>query len=188
MGVVVAGAGISFGLALVLLAAFFRTQNQLLDRIAEWCFVLFGILGVIGIVAVHDWAGEAMRGIVGTALTVMGVAGAAIMGLGELGSALRLVDFRRIAGITTIAFLLFLVWVAGVSALALVTPGSPMPAGLAWLGVVSIATGVAIVGWIVRVPGVVTGDTDPGSMAMTLVLVPMAAIVAWLLWLSRLVG
>lgn len=188
MGVVVAGAGISFGLALVLLAAFFRTQIQLLDRLAEWCFVLFGILGVVGIVGVRDWMGDGMAGVAGTALTAVGVAGAAVMGLAELGSVLRLVDFRRIAGLTTVAFLLFLLWVAGVSAVALTTAPTPMPTSLAWLGVISIASGVAIVAWIVRTPGVITGDAEPGSTAMTVFFLPMVGIVAWMLWLSSLVG
>jgi hypothetical protein len=46
MGWLAIGAGLAFGAAMALLAAFFATSDERYDRIAEWSFVAFGILGV----------------------------------------------------------------------------------------------------------------------------------------------
>jgi len=184
MGWIAAGAGLTFGLALVMLATFFRTQNERFDRVAEWSFVLFGILATPTILAVSGKLGSLGPEPVGIALTIIGVAGVLITGLGELGLVLKLVAFRRISALLTVAFLGFLVWIGGVS-VATVTASSPaLPVNLGWLGIVSIVLGVAIIAWIVRVPGVITGDREPGQAAMAAFFVPMAGIVGWMIWLG----
>jgi hypothetical protein len=121
---------------------------------------------------------------VGIGLTAAGAIGTAVLGLSELGSALKLVDFRRIAGLTTVGFLAFLVWIGGVSIAILATPASAFPATLGWLGLVSIVLGIAVVAWITRTPGVLAGQAEPDPGVMSFFFVPLAGMVAWMVWLG----
>jgi hypothetical protein len=183
MTVIATGAGIAFGLALVLLATFFRTQDSRFDRVAEWCFVVFAALGIPVILAVGDRLGGA-GGAVMTGATAGGALGAGVLGLAELGSSLRLVDFRRIAAITTLGFVAFLVWIGAVSIATIAAQAPVLPVALGWLGIASIGAGLVIIGWIMRTPGVVTGDAEPPALAMAAFFVPMAGIVAWMVGLG----
>jgi hypothetical protein len=185
MGWVAGAAGIAFGLALVLLVTFFATKDSRFDRVAEWCFVAFGLLAVPTVLA----AAERLSGggAITQAGTALGVAGAVGIGLGELGSSLRLVDFRRIATPITVAFLAFLAWIGVASAVIVTRGGLPtggLPAGLGWLGIVAIITGAAIVGRMAREPGVLTGRREPPPLVMAAFLVPTAGIVGWMVWLG----
>jgi hypothetical protein len=180
MALVGAGAGLLFGLAMVMLTVFFITKDERFDRVAEWSFVGFGVLAVIMILAVPAKLADA--GLVGTVITAIGVGGAAIVGLGELGTTLKLVDFRRIATLLTIGFLAFLAWIGATSLLVL--GGGALPPGLGWLGLVAIVVGIGLAGLIVRQPGVISGEVEPGAGLMTAFTVPMAAIVAWMVWLG----
>ena len=180
MGLIAVLAGIAFGLALTLLTAFFATKDARFDRVAEWSFVAFAALAIPTIVTV---AGRLPNG--GPAAqvgTVVGVASVAVIGLGELGSTLRLIDFRRVAPLITVAFLGFLAWIGLTS--ALVISGGGLPANLGWLGLGTIVLGMTIVGWIVREPGVLRGDREPGRGQMAAFFVPMIGIVAWMAWLG----
>jgi hypothetical protein len=176
VGSLAIGAGLTFGVAIVLLMTFFVTGDARYDRIAEWAFVAFALLAVP---TVLDTAGRLpAEGPLAGIATVSGVVGVAALGLGELASALRLADFRRLAPAMTAGFFAFLLWI-GASSLLIVS-GGDLPAVLGWLGVVSIALGVAIVFWILRTPGVLRGDREPPRSQMLAFFLPMLGIVAWL--------
>jgi len=178
-------AGIVFGLSLVLLTAFFRTQDQRMDFFATWGFVVFSILSVPVMLAVLDRMGA--QGVALTALTALtaaGVLGVALLGVTEAVTGLKLIDFRRVAAATTIGFILFLVWVGGVSLIILTGANAAFPATLGWLGLAAIVIGLAIIVWIVRLPGVMTGETEPSQAALVAFFLPLAGIVAWLGWLG----
>src|SRR5512147_1658965 len=95
MALVTAAAGIALGLALGCLGAFFAMKNERFDRVAEWLFVAFGVLGVPAMLTVGGRFADV--GLPATVITIVGVVGAVGTGLGELVLTLRLVDFRRIA-------------------------------------------------------------------------------------------
>jgi hypothetical protein len=179
MGWAVVGTGVFFGLALGLLGAFFVTNNARFDRAAEWSFIAFGILAVPAILEVdrHLPAGPAA-----TVFAVLGIAGAVGLGLGELASALRVLDFRRISLAMTLAFVAFLAWIGGASLLSL--GGGGVPTSIAWLGVAAIAIAVGMLLLIARQPGVMQGESEPGKPQMAAMLLSMAGIVAWLVWLG----
>jgi hypothetical protein len=184
MGLISGAAGVAFGAALILLATFFATKNERFDRVAEWLFVAFAALAIPTMVAV---AGRlSSEGPAVGVVSAVGIIGVALLGLGELGSSLKLVDFRRIAGAMTIGFLAFLAWIGAVSILAIT--GGGLPAELGWFGIGTVAVGIAIVLWIVREPGVITGEREPGRTQMTVLFVPMAGIVAWMAWLGTNLG
>ena len=180
MGLIAAAAGVAFGLALIFLATFFVTRNDRFDRVAEWSFVAFSLLAIPTIVTV---AGRLPNGgLAAQVATVVGVASAAVIGVGELGSTLKLIDFRRVAPLLTLAFMGFLAWI-GLTSVLIIT-GCGFPAGLGWLGIVTIVLGIAIVGWIIREPGVVSGDREPSRAQMTAFFIPMIGIVGWMVWLG----
>lgn len=176
-------AGLALALAIGLLAAFFATKNPRYDRVAEWAFVAFAVLAI----ATMWTAAErlAASGVAITAVTIIGIAGVAALGLGELGSSLRLVDFRRIAGAMALAFQAFLLWVGAIS--ILVVAGDTFPAAFGWLGIVSIVVGIATMLWIIRKPGVMGGEREPGK-EMWLFFLPLAGIVVWMIWLGVLLA
>lgn len=180
MGLLVIGAGLVFGGAIVLLATFFRTKDERYDRIAEWGFVLFAVLGIPAMVVT---AGRLADGgtVVGWA-TVLGGAGVLGLGMGELGSSLGRVDFRKIAPLMTAGFLLFLVWI-GVMSWVILAVGA-LPAGLGWLGLGSITLGIVIVMWIMRDPAVRRAERGPGANGLMLFFVPLVGLVAWMIWLG----
>ena len=180
MALVTAGAGFAFGLALAFLGAFFATKDARLDRVAEWLFVAFGVLAVPAMLAVGGRLPGA--GIAGTALTAIGIIGAVGTALGELAATLHVVDFRRIATPLTAAFVAYLAWVGGVSVL-IVTNGG-LPTALGWLGIVAIAIGIVMIAVVVRQPGVITGDREPGRLPMAGLVLVMVAVVAWMVWLG----
>lgn len=180
MGWMSIAAGIAFGLALVLLATFFVTKDARFDRLAEWSFVVFAVLAIPTIWAAGGRLAEG--GLVSWAAALIGIASVALIGLGELGSTLGVIDFRRIAPLVSVAFFGFLVWI-GIASLLAITAGG-LPAQLGWLGIVTIVLGILIVGWILRTPGVMRGERDPKPTQMVAFFVPMIGIVAWMIWLG----
>jgi hypothetical protein len=176
------GAAILFGLAVVLLAAFFRTRDERLDQIATWSFVVFAVLVIPVMLAVRDRIDP--TGPVGIGLTALGVLGASVLGVAEAATGLRLVDFRRVATATTIAFVLFLVWIGATSLAIVAGPSRTLPLNLGWLGIASIVAGIAVIAWITRQSGVMTGEREPSQAALTAFFLPLAGIVAWLGWLG----
>jgi hypothetical protein len=173
-------AGLAFGGAIALLARFFATKVERYDRAAEWAFVVFAACAIPTIATVGPRLPGG--GTVSAIVTVVGLAAAAVIGLGELGSSLHVVDFRRIAPAITAAFFAFIGWIGAVSILTVTSGG--LPTGLGWLGIVTLVLGVAIIAWIVREPGVLTGKREPRSSQMTAFFVPMIGIVAWMIWLG----
>jgi hypothetical protein len=153
---------------------------------AEWCYVLFGALGSATILTAHDLLSPSVPPTALLILTVGGIAGTATLGLAELGSSLRLVEFQRIAGLTSAAFLLVLAWIAGVSLAGLLATSSPLPVAMGWLGVGSIGAGLLIVAVISRKPGAMSGQAAPDATATRYFLIPMVGIAAWMLWLATL--
>ena len=180
MGLAAGAAGVLFGIAIGALATFFATRNDRFDRVAEWAFVAFAVAAIVTMLAVPPLLPEG--GVLASAVTAVGVVGAAVIGIGELGVALRLIDFRRVSVIITAGFLAFLAWVGGVS--VLVIGGAALPAALGWLGMAAIVVGVALVGLLLARPGVLTGQVEPDPRLMVAFFVPMAGVVAWLLWLG----
>lgn len=174
--------GIALTAALGLLGTFLATKNQIYDRIAEVSFVVFGVTAIITALLVADQFPDGGLGM--TVLTIAGIGGASIVGLGELGTMLRVVDFRRIGMPVTIGFLAFLVWVGVVAVLAI--GDQRFPAAFGWLGIGSIVVGVGTMLWIIRKPGVVSGDADPGA-GMWLFFIPLVGIIAWLIWLGLVI-
>ncbi len=86
----------------------------------------------------------------------------------------------------TLGFLAVLLWIGAASVLLVAAGGTPVALG--WLGLASIAAGIAIVAWIMRVPGVLRGDREPGRAPMLAFFVPMAGIVAWIALLGPGLG
>jgi hypothetical protein len=124
------GAGVLFGLALALLAAFFVTHDRRLDRASEWAFVGFAVLAIPTML---DVAGRLeVEGPAVPILTAMGVLGAAVVGLGELAMTVGLIDYRRVAVPLTIAFLAVLGWI-GLASLLIVVGGGLPPAIVVWM-------------------------------------------------------
>jgi hypothetical protein len=184
VGVIAIGSGVAFAAAMAMLLVFFLTHDERFDRIAEWSFVVFGVLGVITVVATADRTSDS--GLAAQVVAAVGLVGIAGTGLGELAATLRLVDFRRIASLLTLAFVLFLAWVGGVSVLALA--GGALPAALGWLGLTSIAAGAIVLALIARRPGVITGDAEPPRGLTASFFPPLAGIVAWLVGLGLSLG
>jgi len=180
MGLLAIGAGLAFGAAIAFLAAFFKTKVERYDRIAEWGFVVFAVLGIPAMVATA-WRLADGGPVVGWA-TILGGAGVLGLGLGELGSLSGRVDFRRIAPAMTAGFLLFLVWIGAMSWVGLATGGLPPALGL--LGIGSIVVAIAIVMWIMRDPLVRRAEKNPGTAGMTLFFMPLVGLVAWMVWLG----
>lgn len=180
MGWMAALAVVAFGAALGLLMTFFVTHDERFDRVAEWSFVLFAALTIPTMAAVASRISDA--GLAVAIVTAVGISGVAVLGLGELGSALHAVDFRRIAPLATLGFIGFLVWIGGISVLVVVQGG--LPVGLGWLGLVTILLGVTTLLWIAATPGVLAGDREPQRAQMGAFLVPMVGIVAWMVWLG----
>lgn len=180
MGWIAGAAGVAFAGALVLLATFFATKDQRFDRVAEWLFVAFAALAIPTMLAVAERLTS--QGLTVGVVTAVGIGGVGVLGLGELGSSLRLIDFRRIAPVMTIGFLGFLAWIGAVSILMIT--GGGLPETLGWFGLGTIAVGMSIVLWIVRVPGVMSGEREPPMGHMAIFFVPMAGIVAWMVWLG----
>jgi hypothetical protein len=143
---------IAFAVAMGMLTAFFVTNDQRYDRVAEWAFVVFAIAAIPTMLATA--AQFPNGGIVVGVVTAVGIVGVALVGLGELGTALRLVDFRRISPLVTVGFVAFLVWIGVIS--LLIVAGTELPTALGWLGILTIVVGAAIIAWIIRVPGVMT--------------------------------
>ncbi|HET9681535.1 MAG TPA: hypothetical protein VFP19_05800 [Candidatus Limnocylindrales bacterium] len=181
MGWLAIGAGVAFGTAMALLASFFVTKDERYDRAAEWSFVAFGLLGVPAAIAIADrlsGAGPASNVVAG-----LGIAGIAATALGELGTTLGLLDFRRVAAILSLAFVAILLWVGGASVLALSTGAFPAAAG--WLGLATIVVVLALfVAIAIRTPGMFTGAADPPRGPMVAFFVPLVGIVAWLVWMG----
>lgn len=171
-------AALSLAGAMVLLTLFFATRNERYDRIAEALFVAFGVLQLPVVVVVSGGTQSPLAYIsVG-----LGLAGAAGIAIGELLSLLGLIDFRRVAGPLTLAFLAFLAWI-GLTSVEML--GSPLyPAALAWLGIASIAAGTLIVASMMLTPGVIRGDREPGRLQMLTFFAPLTGMVAWMLWLA----
>lgn len=180
MTVIATGAGTFFGLALAMLAAFFRTQDVRYDRLAEWSFVAFALLGVptilatAGLLPVHQVAVPVLTG--------LGVAGVVALGVGEAGTTLGILDFRRIAVPVTIAFVAFLVWIGGVS--VLVVLDGRLGAGVGWLGIVTILSGLGTTGWMAARRGVLTGERAPSTAQVAVLLLVVVGIVGWMVWLG----
>jgi hypothetical protein len=177
MGWIGAGAGGCFALALWLLAAFLVTARERFDRLAEWFFVAFGVLGTITVVAA---AAALPSSGLGAGLTLIGAAGCIGLGIAELGVTLRLVEFRRVEFAVTVAFVAVLAWIAGTSALALANERPPV--GLGWLGLAGLATGALAVAATAR-----GGPGSEGGRSVATLLValpPLVAIAAWMGWLG----
>jgi len=173
------GAGISFGLALGLLAAFFITRDARLDRLSEWAFVVFAILATPTILAVGDRLGD--RPAI-TAITAAGIVAVLAVGLSELAMTRQLVDFRRLAPVVSVAFLGFIAWIALASLFVLT--GSSLPTGLGWLGIAAVALGAGVTGLLARRPGVLSGEQEPDRRVAIMLVVPLVGIVAWMVWLG----
>lgn len=185
MGWLAIGAGLAFGTAMGFLAAFFVTNEERYDRVAEWSFVVFAILGVPTALALADRLAAA--GLAGNVITGLGIAGIAVTGAGELGTTLRLVDFRRVAAILSLAFLAIVAWVGGVSVLVLST--GAFPSAIGWLGIGSIVITLVLFGVVaVRTPGMFSGAGDPPRGPMIAFFLPLVGIVAWLVWLGASLG
>jgi hypothetical protein len=178
MGWVLAVAGVAFGAAMAMLVVFLVTDDARYDRVAEWCFVAFGVLGAPSILVL----GGRLPGVVGTIATVLGVVGAAGVGLGELATATGLADFRRIGPLVTGAFLALLAWIGLVS--LLIVGGTEFPVALGWLGIASIVGGLVIVAWAARLPGVLSGGQQPPRSLTLTFLVPAAGITLWMIGLG----
>lgn len=183
MGGLSIGAGVILGAAILLLWRFFQTGDTRMDRLAEVGFVVFAVLAAPTILAVGERFGDDP---VRRAATIGGVAGVVVLGLGELGSLLGLLDFRRIGAIVGLAFVVFLGWI-GVTSAGLLD-GESLPAGLGWLGLGSIVVGVSTIVPLSLQTGREGGDTVPSGRRMLFVLLPIAGVVAWLIWLGLALG
>jgi len=177
---IVAATGMTFGAALSCLALFFVTSRERFDRIAEWLFVAFAILAVPTVLAVASRLPS--TGPIVPVVSAIGIVGAVGIGVGELATTLRVIDFRRLAPWVTGAFLAFVAWI-GLVALEIVMAGG-LPVALGWFGLATVGAGLLIVVSIVRRPGVLRGEVEPPRTQLVAFIVPMAGIVVWLVWLG----
>lgn len=180
MMVIATGAGAFFGLALAMLAAFFRTQDARYDRLAEWSFVAFALLGVptifatAGLLPAHQVAVPIFTG--------LGIVGVVALGVSEAGTTLGLLDFRRVAVPVTVAFVAFLAWIGGVS--VLVVLDGRLGTGVGWLGIVTILAGLGTTGWMAAQRGILTGERAPSNPQVAVLLLVVVGVVAWMVWLG----
>jgi hypothetical protein len=181
MGPVAAGAALTFGAALGLLAMFFATKDDRFDRAAEWSFVGFAILAVPMVLSVGGRFANAGATIV--VATVLGVGGAVVLGLGELAMTLKVVDFRRLAPAMALAFVAYLGWIGIVGVLTIAGAGD-LPLALGWLAVLSIIVTIAAVGWILATPGVPVGAAEPSRTQMIAFVLPLVGVIGWMLGLA----
>lgn len=183
MGPIVLAAGALLGLAIAGLALFFRTGDARFDRVAEWAFAGFGLTGAISALTLAGRIGEA-GGLLAGVASGLGVTGTVLLGLAELATALRLVAWRRVAPLTTLAFVGVLLWI-GLASVAIASGAAPsLPVGIGWLGIGAIVAGLGVLTWLGRTPGLLTGQAAPPPTAMAGFLVPAAAMVGWFAWLG----
>lgn len=173
-------AGVTFSLALVLLAVFFVAQSRLADSLSNWAFLAFEILSVPVILEIHR------RYVDDTSLTwiatVLGLLAMAVLIVSGLLVVAGRVTFPQVAIPQTAAFALFSVWIAATSWLALAFGG--LPAGLGWLGFVAIVLTLGTIGLMSRDRALVRGERPPTRPEMVMGVVPFIALAAWLLWLG----
>lgn len=183
MGPIALAAGVLLGLAMLGLALFFRTGDRRFDQVAEWGFAGFGLTGALTALEVAGRIGDA-GGLLAAVGSGLGVAGTILLGLAEVATALRLLDWRRVAPLTTLAFVGVLAWI-GLVSVSLASGAAPtIPAGVGWLGIGSIVAGFGVITWLARLPGMLTGQAAPPASAMAAFLVPAAGLVGWFAWLG----
>ena len=174
------GSAAAFALAALLLGAFFATSDRRLDRLAEWCFVVFAALAVALAVLVQQRLGPVSE--VAIFVTAIGIAGVILVGLLELLSTLGRIDFQRYGVFGAIGFAGWLAWIAGVSVMALAT--ATLPVALGWLGLATVAAGLVVVGRFAADRGLIRGERSPGLGEMAPLFGVFLAIVAWVVWLG----
>lgn len=174
------GAALAFGGGLVLLAVFFATKDERFDHGSEIAFVIFAVLVIPVIVAVRDQLAPSWS--LAPIVAIVGIVGVAVVGLAELGFFLRVIDFRKVAGVITLAFLGYLAWIGATSVAMLST--TAFPTALGWLGLGSMALAALIIGLVSLTPGVMRGDRDPSRVQMGSFFLPLVGMVAWMIWLA----
>lgn len=180
MGLQTILAGIALLAAAGLLIAFFVTENEIADRASNWFFLVFyGLMGWT-IVEVHDVYIDV--GSFVWVLTVLGLAATAVLFIGTLLIVFELVDFRRVAMLTTLAFLVLMLWMLSVSVLV-VTQGA-LPAGLGWLGIGVMAVSLIVVGLTATDREMIMGEKMPGPVLNAVYGIILAGLTVWIIWLG----
>jgi len=174
------GSAAAFALAALLLGAFFATNDRRLDRLAEWCFVVFAALAVALAVLVQQRLGPVSE--VAIFVTAIGIAGVILVGLLELLSTLGRIDFQRYGISAALGFAAWLLWIAGVSALGLAR--GTLPVGLGWLGLAAVAASLIVVARFATDQELIRAERAPGLAEMAPLLAVFVGIVAWLVWLG----
>ncbi len=180
MGTTTAVAGIALLIASILLLTFFVRQSEVADRAANWFFLAFYGLMAVGAGGVHGfyagttaWMWIPTIGVIGVlavqfAATVLVLSGRT--------------TFEKVALVSTLGFVVLMLWMLAVSILVLTQGG--LPRGLGWLGVVTMSIGAIVIGAVTTDRELVTGAKMPGKALMALFVPILLGMTTWIVWLG----
>ena len=180
MGVPTVVAGITLLVAAGLLVVFLATENETAEKASNWFFLTFYALMGWTVVEVHQQFVE--QAALTWLLTVAALGALGVLFVTTLLVVLGRIDFRRIAMLSTVAFLVLVVWMLGVSIL-IITEGG-LPTALGWLGVGVMTLSLILVGYVAADSELVRGEKTPGPMLSVLLGLVLLGLTVWLVWLG----
>ena len=173
-------AGLALLVAAGLLIFFFVTENETADKASNWFFLVFYGLMAWTVVEVHSVYVD-----IGAAvwvLTIAGLAALAVLFVGTLLIVLDLIDFRKVAMITTGAFLIVMLWMLAVSILIVSRGGLPNPLG--WLGIGIMSASLLVIGVAATDRELIMGEKTPGPGLNALYGLIFVGLTVWIVWLG----
>ncbi|HEY5578747.1 MAG TPA: hypothetical protein VIL12_03540 [Acidimicrobiia bacterium] len=180
MGVPTILAGIALLAAAGLLLVFFATENETADKVSNWFFLAFYALMAWTVVEVHQqYVGQAA---LTWLLTVAALGALGVLFVTTLLVVLGRIDFRRIAMLSTVAFLVLLLWMLGVSILIIAEGG--LPTALGWLGVGIMTVSLILVGYVATDRELLRGEKTPGAVLNVLMGLVLIGVTVWVVWLG----
>ena len=180
MGVQTILAGVALLVAAGLLIYFFATENETADKASNWVFLVFYGLMAWTVVEVHGvfvGVGEFMW-----ILTIVVLAALTVLFVATLLVVLDLIDFRKVALVTTGAFLILMLWMLAMSIL-IVTQGG-LPTALGWLGIGVMSASLIVIGIAVTDRKLMTGEKTPEPLINVLYGLILVGLTVWIIWLG----
>lgn len=173
-------AGLALLAAAGLLIYFFATENETADKASNWFFLVFyGLMGwtVVEVHSVYIDVGDIVW-----VLTLVGLAALVVLFVSTLLIVLELVEFERLAMLTTGAFLVLMLWMLAISIL-IVTQGA-LPIALGWLGIGVMAVSLLVVGLAATDRKLMMGEKTPGPLLNTVYGLILVGLTVWIVWLG----
>lgn len=180
MGLQTILAGIALLAAAGSLIFFFVTENETADKASNWFFLVFYVLMAWTVIEVHNLYIDV--GSFVWVLTVVGMAALAVLFVGTLLIVLDMIGFEKIAMVTTVAFLVVMLWMLAISIL-IVAQGA-LPEALGWLGIGVMAISLIVVGFTATDRELMMGEKMPGPALNSVYGLILAGLTAWIVWLG----